>query len=69
MRVTSHTDLLPEHTPGGACSRGEHHSHAAVQIPLTLAGLVFTGTINLTGVLDIRITRAGRTPLSAACGI
>lgn len=42
MRVTSHTELLDEHSHDGTCSCGEHHSHATVQLTQTLVGLVLT---------------------------
>ncbi len=41
MKVTSHADLLPEHTPDGAGSGREEHSHARVQFLETVIGLVF----------------------------
>ncbi len=42
MRVTSHAELLHEHSHDGTCSCGGHHSHATVQLKQTLVGLVFT---------------------------
>ncbi len=42
MRVTSHAELLPEHTHDGACACGEHHSHVQAQLAHTLTGLALT---------------------------
>jgi len=40
MKVTSHAELLHEHTHDGTCAEGEHHhSHAHIQLTQTTIGL------------------------------
>jgi hypothetical protein len=41
MRVTSHTEQLPEHTNDGACACGQQHSHVQVQLTRTGLGIAF----------------------------
>ena len=41
MRIASHTEHLDEQTHDGVCGCDEHHSHARVQLVLTVIGLTF----------------------------
>lgn len=67
MRVSSHTDILHEHAPDGACACGEHHhSHVRLQLTQTVIGLVFILNSYLYGWV---FERHGSLPaVSAAIG-